>query len=191
MFFPTILSLLGYLRKGAAASGGDRKGEREVKLRSINYAEFVRRGDPNPKTFPHISSKLVTAFRRTGALFARKFGKGSITWQQWLHAVSSASDNESPDGPQSSSSGSSGSGRSNDEGTDDSSAVDCSRSEQRGQSRAADVNFHKDKVEDSSSHHNHCGESRKRSHSGRIDCDIDNCGSSRKGLPIRDPDDKD
>eukprot|EP01036_Dinobryon_divergens_P022065 gene22065-30299_t len=87
VYFPTMLALLGYLRKGASSEGAQ-KGE--VKLRSVNYAEFVRRGDPNPKTFSYISSKLVAAFRRTGALFARKFGKGSITTQQWHHAVLSS-----------------------------------------------------------------------------------------------------
>ena len=171
VYFPTMLALLGYLRKGTSLDGA-RKGEGEVKLRSVNYAEFVRKGDPNPKTFSHISSKLVVAFRRTGALFARKFGKGSITLQQWLHAVSSSdSEYDLPDGRHgSSSNSSSSSSSSNDKSIDVKSNYDYSSS--------SSVRPHQQRYQDLSTdqvidNHPIRGDGRKRSYSSLVDTDND------------------
>lgn len=96
VFFPTMLALLGYLRKDRAVSNGSATATAtmaaaaEVRLQSVNYAEFVRRGDANPRSFDRLSAKLVDGFRSSGALFARKFRKGSVSLRDWRAVISDA-----------------------------------------------------------------------------------------------------
>ncbi len=59
----------------------------EVRLKSVTYAEFVRNGDANPRSFERLTPQLVDQFCRSGALFARKFKKGSVTLSEWRQLV--------------------------------------------------------------------------------------------------------
>jgi hypothetical protein len=79
VYFPTLLSILGYLRP-------DNK-DCEVKLQSITFAEFQKKGDANPITFSYLSKGLIDRCRDSGCLFARKFPKGSISLATWKDLI--------------------------------------------------------------------------------------------------------
>ena len=92
VYFPTLLALLGYLRDDSSPTSSSSTSSsalphREVKRQSVNYAEFVKAGDANPRSFSYLSTQLVQYFRKSGALFARKFPKGSVSLEDWKRAV--------------------------------------------------------------------------------------------------------
>lgn len=75
MFFPTMMSILGYLR----ASAKD-----QVRRKRVTYAQWQRIGDANPVSFPSLNAKLLKEFRDTGALFGRKFAANTVTLDTWI-----------------------------------------------------------------------------------------------------------
>lgn len=92
VFFPTLLSLLGYLRDQPAVSGGSSGASNkaagsapatEVKIATVTFAEWAKRGDANPIQYDYFEADLVTRMRRTGALLGRKFSRDSVTLAQW------------------------------------------------------------------------------------------------------------
>lgn len=75
VFFPTLLSILGYLKE----SGKD-----EVRRRSVTYAKFKKVGDANPIAFVNMDATLLKDLRGSGSLFGRKFGAGTIDIARWI-----------------------------------------------------------------------------------------------------------
>lgn len=74
VFFPTMLSILGYLKEG---------GKDEVKRRSVTYARFKKVGDANPITFANMDAALLRDLRGSGSLFGRKFGAEAVDIARW------------------------------------------------------------------------------------------------------------
>ena len=72
MYFPTMLSLLGFLRDNSQS--GD-----EVERRRVTYATWAKKGDANPVRFPSLTSDLIQRFRDAGSLFGRKFAGESVS----------------------------------------------------------------------------------------------------------------
>lgn len=102
VFFPTMLSLLGYLRadhvsstaNSSANSGVMTTPSGEVKIAAVTFAEWAKRGDANPIQYAHCDANLVKRMRRSGALFGRKFAPGSASWSQWQDVMNQLSDGE-------------------------------------------------------------------------------------------------
>lgn len=89
IFFPTMLAVLGYLRDiTPTSSSNGSKGGDEVRRRMVTYAEWPRKGAANPVSFLHLDTSLLTRLRRSGSLFARKFGPDSCSLSDWLMATS-------------------------------------------------------------------------------------------------------
>ena len=85
VYFPTMLALLGFLR----AEGGGRTDQ--VKRQRVTFAEFAKPGDANPIAYTSLTATLVQRFRREGCVFARKFGRGAVSVEEWERLVGSAS----------------------------------------------------------------------------------------------------
>lgn len=83
VYFATILALLGFLRDGPA--------EDEVERRRVTYARWAKKGDANPIRFSDLSEDLLRSLRDTGSVFARKFGAGSVSEEEWARLLESAS----------------------------------------------------------------------------------------------------
>jgi len=75
MFFPTMMSILGYLR----ASGKD-----QVRRKRVTYAQWQRIGDANPVSYPSLNAELLKDFRDAGSLFGRKFAANTVTLDTWI-----------------------------------------------------------------------------------------------------------
>jgi len=95
IFFPTMLAVLGYLRdivpsSSSSSSGGGGRGD-EVRRRMVTYAEWPRKGVANPVSFPLLDAPLLERLRRTGSLFARKFGPDSCSLGNWISVMDSCS----------------------------------------------------------------------------------------------------
>ena len=73
-----MLAILGYLRKDQ---------EDEVLRKSSTFAEFARRGDANPVSFKELNAGLIERMRRSGAIFGRKFSRGSCHISRWSSLV--------------------------------------------------------------------------------------------------------
>eukprot|EP01031_Cornospumella_fuschlensis_P032007 gene32007-38700_t len=82
VFFPTMLALLGYLRSN---------GEDEVLRRRVNYAEWKKRSDANPITYPALTPQLYATIRSSGSLLGRKFARGGTSVDTWMRIVASHS----------------------------------------------------------------------------------------------------
>lgn len=110
VFFATMLSLLGYLRRGGAgvgskgaahAGGAGSSGSSgapvaaaaasprldQVRRKMVTYATFARSGEANPVSFDRLTPALLSEFREGGSLFARKFGKGAVSLAHWRSLV--------------------------------------------------------------------------------------------------------
>lgn len=99
IFFPTVLSLLGYLRDRRrprrttdsaaddAAAEKEEPEEEEVKIAAVTFAEWTRRGEASPAQYNYFDSELVWRMRRTGALFGRKFTPKSVDLRRWQKVV--------------------------------------------------------------------------------------------------------
>ncbi len=81
VFFATMLSLLGYLRK----SGTD-----EVLRRKVTFARWQKHGDPNPIAYTQFTTDLVETFRSAGSVFGRKFSKEANDVGAWQAAIDAA-----------------------------------------------------------------------------------------------------
>jgi hypothetical protein len=100
VYFPTMLSLLGYLRDDPQTLHTTQRNSEEnpflqssrdeVWRRRVCYAEWKRRSDANPIEFTSLSVSLCDHFRRKGSLFGRKFGSNSVSVSQWRDVLSTA-----------------------------------------------------------------------------------------------------
>ena len=85
VFFPTMLSILGYLKEG---------GKDEVKRRSVTYAKFKKVGDANPISFTSFDAALLQDLRASGSLFGRKFGPGVADLARWKSLIGNNDSNQ-------------------------------------------------------------------------------------------------
>ena len=59
----------------------------QVSRCTVTYAEWKRVGDANPIAFEALTPSLLHKFRSSGALFARKFPKGTVSTKDWRDLV--------------------------------------------------------------------------------------------------------
>ena len=77
VFFATVMSLLGYLRQT----------KDEVRRQMVTYARWKKKGDANPISFDDFTVDLCKEFRESGAVFGRKFSKGTVSLAKWQAVV--------------------------------------------------------------------------------------------------------
>lgn len=85
VFFPTVLSLLGYLRDSTSTENGVTS--TGVKIAAVTFAEWAKKGDANPIAYDRFDAQLVQRMRATGAVFGRKFTQNSVTVSEWSRVV--------------------------------------------------------------------------------------------------------
>ena len=90
VFFPTVLSLLGYLRDNTSTDTGDATST-GVKITAVTFAEWAKKGDANPIAYDYFDAQLVQRMRSTGAVFGRKFTQNSVTVSEWSRLVEDCS----------------------------------------------------------------------------------------------------
>lgn len=90
VFFPTVLSLLGYLRDSTRTDSGDITST-GVKIAAVTFAEWAKKGDANPIAYDYFDAQLVQRMRVSGAVFGRKFAQNSVTVSEWSRAVEDCS----------------------------------------------------------------------------------------------------
>ncbi len=54
----------------------------------MTYAEWARKDDANPITYPSLTREMMIHFRQSGTLFARKFPSNAVTVDQWNYLLS-------------------------------------------------------------------------------------------------------
>jgi hypothetical protein len=95
VFFPTMLALLGYLRKNNQNGGSTAStANDQVKRQMVTYATWKKKGDPNPIAYDNFTENMISDFRATGAVFGRKFNKDAVnvaTWRTVISAVDAES----------------------------------------------------------------------------------------------------
>jgi len=87
VFFPTVLSLLGYLNDSTATGGSDNVVTTQVKIVAVTFAEWAQKGDANPIAYEYLDAQLLQRMRASGAVFGRKFGANSVTVSEWCRVM--------------------------------------------------------------------------------------------------------
>ena len=85
VFFPTVLSLLGYLRDSTITDNDI--SSTGVKIAAVTFAEWAKKGDANPIAYNYFDAHLLQRMRATGAVFGRKFTQNSVTVSEWSRVV--------------------------------------------------------------------------------------------------------
>ncbi len=87
VFFPTVLSLLGYLNDSTASDGRNDVSTTNVKIAAVTFAEWAKKGDANPVAYEYLDAQLLQRMRSTGAVFGRKFGPNSVRVSVWCRVI--------------------------------------------------------------------------------------------------------